>query len=190
MDNFTENGVEYVFTWIDESYNGQTMPAMNLTISGFYKEKSVAPIYFGSFKVSISGYDATHTTQYFDESKIETEHYDSIAVTDCVGAGSVIYVPIIGDPEMAGMNAIQKRNYLKLWTQPLGFLLPADLADKYDIYLLNAINSNSWEKYKTDGEIVNYGGNEYKFYVMYDKDTLNPVEVSETIKYTIKLIEK
>jgi hypothetical protein len=33
-------------------------------------------------------------------------------------------------------------------------------------------------------------GNEFKFYVFYNEETLNPVATSETLNYTLKLNEK
>ena len=190
MSGYTENGVEFVFTWNDNSYDGKPMPAMNVTIVGNYVEKPTAPIYFGCFKVAKSAYTPDNTTQYFDESKIGTEYYGSVDIKDCFGTGTSVMVPIIADPDMKGMNAVQKRNYLKIWTQPVAFLLPADLTEKYEVELLNGANINSWPNYKTDNQIVNLMGNEFKFYVFYNEETLNPVATSETLNYTLKLNEK
>jgi hypothetical protein len=190
MSNYTEDGVEYIFYWDDESYNGKPMPPMDLIINGQYQAKSEAPIYYGSFKVSKSAYTPDNTTQYFDESKIGTEYYGSVDIKDCFGTGTSVMVPIIADPDMKGMNAVQKRNYLKIWTQPVAFLLPADLTEKYEVELLNGANINSWPNYKTDNQIVNLMGNEFKFYVFYNEETLNPVATSETLNYTLKLNEK
>jgi hypothetical protein len=190
MNNYTEDGVEYIFYWDDESYNGKPMPPMDLIINGQYQAKSEAPIYYGSFKVSKSAYTPDNTTQYLDESKLETEHYGIAIVSECFGDGLYIRVPIIGDPEMAGMNAIQKRNYLKLWTQPLAIMVPCKVANENTIQLFNAAGIDTWHLFKTDKQIVSYRGNDYYFFVQYDDEVLNPVATSETLNFTLKLIIK
>ena len=190
MDNYNEDGTEYIFQWEDESYNGKNMPSMDLTIKGQYQAKSEAPIYYGSFKVSKSAYTPDSTTQYLDVEKLETEHYGVAVVSECFGEGLYIQVPIIGDPEMQGMNAIQKRNYLKLWTQPLSVLIPCDVADENTVQLFNAAGIDTWHLFSTDKQVVSYRGNNYYFYVQYDDETLNPVATSETLNFTLKLIKK
>lgn len=190
MDNYNEDGIEYIFQWEDESYNGKNMPSMDLTIKGQYQAKSEAPIYYGSFKVSKSAYTPDSTTQYLDVEKLETEHYGVAVVSECFGEGLYIQVPIIGDPEMQGMNAIQKRNYLKLWTQPLSVLIPCNVVNENNIQLFNAAGIDTWHLFSTDKQVVSYRGNDYYFYVQYDDEVLNPVATSETLNLTIKLIKK
>jgi hypothetical protein len=190
MENYNEDGIDYIFYWEDESYNGELMSAMDLIIKGQYQAKSEAPIYYGSFKVSKSAYTPDSTTQYLDTEKLETEHYGIAVVSECFGEGLYIQVPIIGDPDMQGMNAIQKRNYLKLWTQPLSVLIPCNVVNENNIQIFNAAGINTWHLFKTDGQVVSYRGNDYYFYVQYDDETLNPVATSETLNLTIKLIKK
>jgi hypothetical protein len=91
---------------------------------------------------------------------------------------------------MAGMNAIQKRNYLKLWTQPLAIMVPCKVADENTIQLFNAAGIDTWHLFKTDKQIVSYRGNDYYFFVQYDDEVLNPVATSETLNFTLKLIIK
>ena len=189
MENKTEEGIEYVFVWVDSSYDGKPMPAKDLTIVGNYQEKAEAPIYFGTFRVKTADYDSTKTTQYFDASAVGTETYGSIAVKECVGDGSQIRVPYLADEYYASLNYAQQNKYKKENRQPYCFLIPNGLTDKYNIRLLDGALVDHWVETVTDNEIINYNGNEYIFYVYYT-DKATPVKISETTDFTLELSEK
>ena len=189
MENKTEEGIEYVFVWEDSSYNGKTMPAHNLTIIGGYQEKAEAPIYFGTFKVATSDYDSANTTQYFDEEKLGTKYYSSVNVSECVGDGAKIEVPRISDEYYVSLNVAKRGQYKKATRYPYSFVLPNGLTENYIISLIDGANLDHWNECVTDGQIVMYNGNEYKFYVYYT-DVAYPVLIDETMPFTLKLIKK
>lgn len=189
MENRTEEGVEYVFVWEDSSYNGKTMPAKDLIIVGNYQEKAEAPIYFGTFKVATSDYDSANTTQYFDEEKLGTKYYGSVNVSECVGDGAKIEVPRISDEYYVSLNAAKRGQYKKATRYPYSFVLPNGLTENYIISLIDGANLDHWNECVTDGEIVMYNGNEYKFYVYYT-DVAYPVLTDETMPFTLKLTKK
>lgn len=189
MENKTEDGVEYVFVWEDFSYNGKTMPARDLIIVGNYQEKAEAPIYFGTFKVATSDYDSANTTQYFDEEKLGTKYYSSVNVSECVGDGAKIEVPRISDEYYVSLNVAKRGQYKKATRYPYSFVLPNGLTENYIISLIDGANLDHWNECVTDGQIVMYNGNEYKFYVYYT-DVAYPVLTDETMPFTLKLIKK
>ena len=189
MENKTEDGVEYVFVWEDSSYNGKTMPARDLIIVGNYQEKAEAPIYFGTFKVATSDYDSANTTQYFDEEKLGTKYYSSVNVSECVGDGAKIEVPRISDEYYVSLNVAKRGQYKKATRYPYSFVLPNGLTENYIISLIDGANLDHWNECVTDGQIVMYNGNEYKFYVYYT-DVAYPVLTDETMPFTLKLIKK
>lgn len=189
MENKTEDGVEYVFVWEDSSYNGKIMPARDLIIVGNYQEKAEAPIYFGTFKVATSDYDSANTTQYFDEEKLGTKYYSSVNVSECVGDGAKIEVPRISDEYYVSLNVAKRGQYKKATRYPYSFVLPNGLTENYIISLIDGANLDHWNECVTDGQIVMYNGNEYKFYVYYT-DVAYPVLTDETMPFTLKLIKK
>lgn len=189
MPDKTMEGIEQVFVWEDSSYNGKTMPANDLVIVGNYREKAEAPIYFGTFKVTTSEYDSGNTTQYFDEEKLGTKYYDSVTVSECVGNGAKIDVPRIRDEYYASLNAVQKGQYKKATRYPYSFVLPNGLTENYIISLTDGVNVDHWNECVTDGQIVMYNGNEYKFYVYYT-DVAYPVLTDDTMPFILKLIKK
>lgn len=189
IENKTEGGIEYVFVWEDSSYNGKTMPANALVIVGNYQEKAEAPIYFGTFKVATSAYDSANTTQYFDEEKLGTKYYDSVTVSECVGDGAKIGVPRISDEYYVSLSVAKRGQYKKATRYPYSFVLPNGLTENYAINLIDGANLDHWNECVTDGQIVMYNGNEYKFYVYYT-DVAFPVLTDETMPFTLKLIKK
>lgn len=182
-------GIEQVFVWENSSYNGKTMPANDLVIVGNYREKTDAPIYFGTFKVATSEYDSGNTTQYFDEEKLGTKYYGSVTVSECVGNGAKINVPRISDEYYVSLNAVQKGQYKKATRYPYSFVLPNGLTENYIISLIDGVNVDHWDECVTDGQIVMYNGNEYKFYVYYT-DVAYPVLTDDIMPFTLKLIKK
>ena len=189
IENKIEDGIEYVFVWEDSSYNGKTMPANALIIVGNYQEKAEAPIYFGTFKVATSAYDSANTTQYFDEEKLGTKYYGSVTVSECVGDGAKIGVPRISDEYYVSLNVAQRGQYKKATRYPYSFVLPNGLTENYAINLIDGANLDHWNECVTDGQIVMYNGNEYKFYVYYT-DVAFPVLNDSTMPFTLKLIKK
>lgn len=189
IENKTEGGIEYVFVWEDSSYNGKTMPANDLVIVGNYQEKAEAPIYFGTFKVATSAYDSANTTQYFDEEKLGTKYYDSVSVSECVGDGAKIGVPRISDEYYVSLSVVQRGQYKKATRYPYSFVLPNGLTENYIINLIDGANLDHWKECVTDGQIVMYNGNEYKFYVYYT-DVAFPVLNDSTMPFTLKLTKK
>ena len=189
MPDKTTEGIEYVFVWENSSYNGKTMPANDLVIVGNYREKADAPIYFGTFKVATSEYDSGNTTQYFDEEKLGTKYYGSVTVSECVGNGAKIDVPRISDEYYVSLNAVQKGQYKKATRYPYSFVLPNGLTENYIISLTDGVNVDHWNECVTDGQIVMYNGNEYKFYVYYT-DVAYPVLTDDTMPFILKLIKK
>lgn len=189
IENKTEGGIEYVFVWEDSSYNGKTMPANDLVIVGNYQEKAEAPIYFGTFKVATSAYDSANTTQYFDEEKLGTKYYDSVSVSECVGDGAKIGVPRISDEYYVSLSVAKRGQYKKATRYPYSFVLPNGLTENYVINLIDGANLDHWNECVTDGQIVMYNGNEYKFYVYYT-DVAFPVLNDSTMPFTLKLTKK
>ena len=189
IENKTEEGIEYVFVWEDSSYNGKTMPAKDLIIVGNYQEKAEAPIYFGTFKVATSAYDSANTTQYFDEEKLGTKYYDSVTVSECVGDGAKIGVPRISDEYYVSLSVAKRGQYKKATRYPYSFVLPNGLTENYIINLIDGANLDHWNECVTDGQIVMYNGNEYKFYVYYT-DVAFPVLNDSTMPFTLKLTKK
>ena len=189
IENKTEEGIEYVFVWEDSSYNGKTMPAKDLIIVGNYQEKAEAPIYFGTFKVATSAYDSANTTQYFDEEKLGTKYYDSVTVSECIGDGAKIGVPRISDEYYVSLSVVQRGQYKKATRYPYSFVLPNGLTENYIINLIDGANLDHWNECVTDGQIVMYNGNEYKFYVYYT-DVAFPVLNDSTMPFTLKLTKK
>ena len=189
MPDETVEGIEQVFVWENSSYNGKTMPANDLVIVGNYREKADAPIYFGTFKVATSEYDSGNTTQYFDEEKLGTKYYGSVTVSECVGNGAKIDVPRISDEYYVSLNAVQKGQYKKATRYPYSFVLPNGLTENYIISLTDGVNVDHWNECVTDGQIVMYNGNEYKFYVYYT-DVAYPVLTDDTMPFILKLIKK
>lgn len=189
MPDKTVEGIEQVFVWENSFYNGKTMPANDLVIVGNYREKADAPIYFGTFKVATSEYDSGNTTQYFDEEKLGTKYYGSVTVSECVGNGAKIDVPRIRDEYYASLNAVQKGQYKKATRYPYSFVLPNGLTENYIISLIDGVNLDHWDECVTDGQIVMYNGNEYKFYVYYT-DVAYPVLTDDIMPFTLKLIKK
>ncbi len=189
MPDITVEGIEHVFVWENSSYNGKTMPANDLVIVGNYREKADAPIYFGTFKVATSEYDSGNTTQYFDEEKLGTKYYGSVTVSECVGNGAKINVPRISDEYYVSLNAVQRGQYKRATRYPYSFVLPNGLTENYIIDLIDGVNLDHWDECVTDGQIVMYNGNEYKFYVYYT-DVAYPVLTDDTMPFTLKLIKK
>lgn len=189
MNNYTENGIEYVFEWEDESWNNKTMPNYDLTIKGIYKEKAKAPIYYGSFKIAKSAYTPNDTSKYYDENDIKnTEVYIPIATNECEGNGANITVTIPVDNEMLEISQTQGKRkagqYQQLYYRPLSYLIPVEVNNNYNIESTDAVGVNIFNKVVCDNKIINIDGNDYVMYVhQTDYTTIN----SEVQYYQQKL---
>ena len=137
MESYIENGVEYYFKWEDESYNGKTMPNMNLIIKGKYVAKLEPVVYFGSFKVAKSAYTQNNLIQYFDVKDIEnTNVYNYISTGSCIDGGIDIEISVPIDEEMKTIydeSKVKGKNYQKLYCRPLAYLIPTDINNEYSI---------------------------------------------------------
>jgi ABC-type oligopeptide transport system ATPase subunit len=163
MDSYTENGIEYIFIWDDNSYNGQPMPSMNLTITGKYQEKAEAPIYFGSFKVARADYDSGNTSQYFNSEDIENPQiFGSILTADCTTKGTfILKIPVDNDYSLA------KR---KLYWRPYVYLVPKNVANIFTLY--DGIDNDITSTLVTDNKTLIYKGHEYIMFVYQTQATL------------------
>ena len=169
MESYTENGVEYYFRWEDESYNGKTMPNMDLIIKGKYVAKLEPAVYFGSFKVAKSAYTQNDLIQYFDVKDIEnTNVYNYISTGSCIDGGIDIEISVPIDEEMKTIydeSKVKGKKYQKLYYRPLAYLIPADINNEYSIELKDAIGTNISATLVTDNKIITYNDVNYVMYV-------------------------
>ena len=170
MSARTEHDVEYVFVWEDDSYNGEPMPARNLTIVGSYQEKAVAPIYYGSFKVARADYDSGNTSQYFNSEDVENpEIFGSILTADCITKGTfILKIPVDND------YSLSKK---KLYWRPYVYLVPKNVANIFTLY--DGIDNNITSTLVTDNKTIIYKGHEYIMFVYQTQATLIGNKVQE-----------
>ena len=191
MSGYTENGIEYIFIWDDNSYNGKTMPAMNLTINGKYQEKAEAPIYFGSYVIPTSAYSDDNISKYYDESQLNTSYYDSIMAAECVGNGSLIIIFMPGYEPFANLSDRNAVKEAKNYYQPPVFIMPINVVDKYNINVIDGVGGDQWPNFITDKATLTINGNDYYFYSRIPNDTLTPGKYDNSdLKVTLKLTEK
>lgn len=191
MPGYTENGVEYIFIWDDNSYNGKTMPAMNLPINGKYQEKAEAPIYFGSYVIPTSAYSDDNISKYYDESQLNTPYYDSIMAAECVGNGSLIVIFMPGYEPFANLSDRNAAKEAKNYYQPPVFIVPINVVDKYNINVIDGVGGDQWPNFITDKTTLTINGNDYYFYSRIPNDTLTPGKYDNSdLKVTLKLTEK
>lgn len=193
MSGYTENGTEYVFIWEDSSYNGKPMPATNVTIIGKYQEKAVAPVYFGSFKVSKSAYTQDNILQYFNPEDVENPAiYSYISTGLCLNEGVDIEVSVPIDEEMKAIyadSAVQGKKYQKLYYRPLTYVIPAEVDSEYLIELKDAIGTNITSTLVTDKQKFEFKGNEYVMYVYQTDVTCIDIKL-QVYKQHFRLIKK
>lgn len=190
MENKIENGIEYVFVWEDESYNGKLMSSNNLTIVGNYQEKPEAPIYYGSFVTPKSSYTEENISKYFEESHLETDYYNSVNVSDCVGIGNMVAVVMPAYEPLVELTDFKAANEAKKYYQLPTFLMPKSVIDNYVVSIFDAVSQNIWDRYITDNKIITINGNEYYFFTHMPNDTLIPSKkINEDLKLTIRLTE-
>ena len=193
MNEYNENGIDYIFVWSDESYDGKTMPAFDLTITGEYQEKMVAPIYFGSFKVSKSAYTINDIAQYFNAEDAENNNiYTTATIPSCLGEGIDIEISIPIDEEMKAIyaeSAVQGKKYQKLYYRPLTYVIPAEVDSEYLIELKDAIGTNITSTLVTDKQKFEFKGNEYVMYVYQTDVTCIDIKL-QVYKQHFRLIKK
>ena len=190
MENYTENGVEYVFSWEDNSYNGIPMPNHDVEIKGSYQEKVEAPIYYGSYVTPISAYSADNVSKYYNETDLNTVYYDSISISECVnGAEIIIFMPAY-EP-LTGLTDRNAGKEAEKYYEPPVFIIPASVIDKYSVSIRDGIGVEQWSNFITDNNILNINGTDYYFYSRIPNDTLIPGKNDNSdMKVTIKLTEK
>ena len=191
MSGYTENGVEYIFIWDDNSYNGGKMPNRNLTINGKYQEKAEAPIYFGSYVIPTSAYSDDNISKYYDESQLNTPYYDSIMAEECVGNGSLIIIFMPGYEPFANLSDRNAVKEAKNYYQPPVFIVPINVVEKYNINVIDGVGGDQWPNFITDKATLTINGNDYYFYSRIPNDTLTPGKYDNSdLKVTLKLTEK
>lgn len=127
-----EHGVEYVFVWEDDSYNGKPMSAHNLTIVGSYQEKAVAPIYYGAYVTSATSannmiFDENDMGPYFKTAEV------SELLTD-EGKFAPIFVPAdeyLCSSEGQNLSDEDWDEYCNARILAHCWLLPIDAANEY-----------------------------------------------------------
>lgn len=190
MSGYTENGVEYIFIWDNNSYNGKQMPNKNLTINGKYQEKAEAPIYFGSYVIPTSAYSDDNISKYYDESQLNTSYYDSIKAAECVGDGNLIIIFMPGYEPFANLSDREAGREAKKYYQLPVFIVPIDVVNKYNINVID-IAGDQWPNFITDEATLTINGNNYYFYSRKPNATLTPGKYDNSdLKVTLKLTEK
>ena len=185
MSNKTENGVEYVFVWEDESYNGETMPNMNVVIIGNYQEKAEAPIYYGFFVTS----SKTPDSKIFNEE--DFAKFKKISVAECLGdnAEAAILVPadeyLLSD-EGQELSEEDWDAYMYSHLYPHSFLIPSDIDDEYEVTITEKATSNK-KDYTTDNVDIEISGVKYHLYTYLNWERMHAQDETETFTYNIKL---
>ena len=190
IENKVEDGIEYVFVWEDTSYNGVAMPPQNLTIVGNYQAKAAAPIYYGSFVVPVSAYSEENISQYINESDVDTNYYQSVAVNDCVDVECLLAFVYPAYPPFIGLSKLNLAREKKNYYEPLTVLLPVSVVEKYDISFKDGVlGTQRWGYMKTDGKVITIKGDEYKAFV-FAEDGTRADAVEKIYNYKIQLTEK
>lgn len=186
MENKTEAGVEYVFVWEDESYNGETMPAMDLTIIGNYQEKAEAPIYYGIFTTS------AHTTDSVLFNEEEFIKFNEVSVTDCLDDEKITIHQFADEylqsDEGQELSDEEWDAYVASHLCPHCILIPAETFDAYTVEVYDAANMK--KAFVTDKVKININGTEYYLYVYLNNEGNMVASDSDwDYNYTIKLIK-
>ena len=157
MSGYTEDGVDYVFVWENNSYNGESMPAMNVTIVGNYREKTVAPIYYGIFVTS----STTPSSLIFNET--DFKEFKTVLVADCLD-GEDIAVEKEADEYLLGdITDNEYDSYSEEHLYPSCIMVPVTADAKYDmIVILKA--DNKQKNFTSDKVEININGENYYLY--------------------------
>lgn len=186
MEDYTdESGVTWTFIWDDTSYNGLPMPSMDLVITGQYVVKPEIAIYYGSFVVPVSAFNADDINQYYDEDDVNNT-FKSIAVKDCIGGNATISVEIPPYEPFNNLSILGYQRERKKYYSPLAFLFPASVVSDYDITITDIVGINWWDKYLKSDETVMFNNEEYYFCVQVT-DSLRPARQKQTLNYNLNL---
>lgn len=185
MNDYTENGIEYVFSWEDESYNGKLMPAMNLTIKGQYQEKADAPIYYGIFVTS----STTADSRIFNMDELNT-NFKTVKPLDCVD-GEDIVIEMTADsyligPEADSMTDDEFEAYQNIHLYPHCFLIPINIDNTYDLMVISKAD-NKEKIFVSDNVELNINGNKYYMYTYLNPNSMKAQDFDQNWKYKITL---
>lgn len=182
MENKTENGVEYVFVWEDESYNGKLMPSNNLTIVGNYQEKAEAPIYYGVFITS----STTADSKIFNIADLES-NFKTVKVVDCFDGEDVV-IEMAADEYLLNPDLTDDEfeEYQEKHLYPSCFLIPIEIDNTYEfISILKA--DNKQKNFITDNVEIIINGNSYHLYSYLNPNSMRAMDRNQNWKYNITL---
>lgn len=183
MENKNENGVEYVFVWEDESYNGKLMPSNNLTIVGNYQEKAEAPIYYGVFVTSSS----TADSKIYNDSDLNM-YFKTISVSECLNEAEVDIsmkadekaIEFIENDDWDGFD-----EYCDTHKYPSCFLIPVEVDEKYTFAAVLKADG-AQKNFVTDKIALNINGVDYYLYA-YLTNAMMAADIDQTFTYKITL---
>ena len=183
MENKTENGVEYVFVWEDESYNGKLMPSNNLTIVGNYQEKAEAPIYYGVFVTSSS----TADSKIYNDNDLNM-YFKTISVSECLNEAEV---DISMKADEKAKEFIENDDwdgfdeYCDTHKYPSCFFIPVEVDKKYTFAAV--LKADGGQKdFVTDKVALNINGVDYYLYAYLTK-AMMAADIDQTFTYKITL---
>ena len=186
MENYTENGIDYVFYWEDESYNGKLMPNYDVIIKGFYKEKEESPIYYGVFVTPNRNPDSS----IFNNEELNT-NFKTIKVADCFDGEEV---SIVMEADENAIEFIENDDwdgfdeYCASHLYPSCFLLPVDIANNYTFSAqLNAGGLYLETIFTSDNVPINIDGINYYLYTYLKPDTMMAGDMKQVFVYKITL---
>ena len=183
MENKNENGVEYVFVWEDESYNGKLMPSNNLTIVGNYQEKAEAPIYYGVFVTS----STTADSKIYNDSDLNM-YFKTISVSECLNEAEVDIsmkadekaIEFIENDDWDGFD-----EYCDTHKYPSCFLIPVEVDEKYTFAAVLKADG-AQKNFVTDKIALNINGVDYYLYA-YLTNAMMAADIDQTFTYKITL---
>lgn len=170
MDNYEEDGVEYVFAWDDVNYNGQPMPPYDLTIRGQYNAKAESPIYYGAYVTS-----ATTANEMTFDSNNMGEYFKTATVSELLadeGKFAPIFVPAdeyLCSSEGQNLSDREWDAYCNARVLAHCWLLPLSVIEKYNFraFVTNEGYDQDLTIYSND---LTIDGVEYKLYIFLNPD--------------------
>ena len=185
MENKTEDSVEYVFVWEDESYNGKTMPAQSLTIVGNYQEKAEAPIYYGFFVTS----SKTPDSKIFNEE--DFAKFEKISVAECLEDNAEAAILVLADEYLLSDEGQELSEedwdaYMYSHLYPHSFLIPSEIDDEYEVTITEKASGEK-KDYTTDNVDIEINGVKYHLYTYLNWERMHAQDETETFTYNIKL---
>jgi hypothetical protein len=184
MSARTENGVEYVFVWKDDSYNGKPMSAHNLTIVGSYQEKPVAPIYYGIFVTS----STTPSSLIYNES--DFKEFKTVLVADCLDGENITVEKEADEYLLGDITDDEYESYSKEHLYPSCIMIPVTADTKYDMILI--LNADTKQKnFTSDKVAINiYGENYYLYTYLAPYPNMAAHDMKQKWTYNITLKNK